>query len=112
MKFLKELMDLAASEQLDEAKKRKVGEPFVGMLPIKSFVAGNMVMHNRSDGDGDDEENGDTVDEGHDMKLKLVTLKPRNLKLHNVLSGRKGGKMKDKKKDYNRSDEKRKTNDE
>lgn len=108
MKFLKELMDLAADMLLDEEKKRKVGEPFVGMRPIKSFVAGNMVMSNRSDGDGDDCEDEDDVKEAHDMKLKLVTLKPRNQQLHNVLGTRKGGRHYDAKSDYNRAKEKSK----
>lgn len=38
--------------------------------------------------------------------ITVEALKPRNQSLHDVLSGRKGGRMLDRKKDFNRAREK------
>lgn len=41
-------------------------------------------------------------------KIQIEAPKPRNKLLNDTLRGRKGGRMRDKRKDYNRQDEKQK----
>lgn len=40
--------------------------------------------------------------------IKVEASKPRNKQLNDTLRGRKGGRMRDKRKDYNRQEEKQK----
>lgn len=94
MEFLREL--------LSESKKDKSKAPVLKMLPIKSFVAGNMVTSNPED---DNECDTDTVTEGKD-KVKVPVSKPRAKDINDALVHTKSGRHYDPKRDYVRAKEK------
>jgi len=91
MEFLREL--------LSESKKDKNKAPVLKMLPIKSFVAGNMVTSNPED------DECESVTEGKD-KVKVPVSKPRAKDINDALVHTKSGRHYDPKRDYVRAKEK------
>jgi len=102
MEFLRELYSLVTPSK-SNGKAKGIG----GIVPVNSFVAG------RQD-DDDNKKDGKTSDVGtggmdggcvgESSKVVVPVAKPRNKQLHDTLSGRKGGRMADKKSDYKRKD--------